>query len=161
MPKDIAGANIKVGLDFIGKGVGVTKTQTVIFDNVIVEQFGIGDVIYLHQRLPIQWVKGDVKIHIGFIPMGAETGKTCNWEINYRAHGMGEVLLGSDGILTTGDKTLPSTQYEMGMGVVTIPVADLDVNNHIHVRLKRIASSNDSTSDPAILHVTLEYEVSR
>lgn len=66
-------------MDFIAKGVGATKTTTVIQGAIIGEQFGIGDEIYLKEIMR-RYISGDFGIIVIWAPWAAEAAKEVRWQ---------------------------------------------------------------------------------
>lgn len=146
-------------LNVVGKGVGSTKTTTVLVDNTVGEQFSIGDELYFDVADPVDYVGGDLLVYFDFISMGAETGKTIRWNLEYKIHMSGTVVSGTTGILDSGDLALDPTQYMEQDIVFTIPESELVGAEAIHFKLIRvdIGTGSDPATHPSVLHCNVRY----
>jgi hypothetical protein len=146
-------------LNVVGKGTGSTKTTTIIVDNTVGEQFDIGDELYFDVSDPIDYAGGDISINVDFISMGAESGKTVRWKVDYKIHQPFTIVSGSSGIIDSGDMSLSSTQYDEQDFVFTIPASELVGAEAIHFKLIRatIGAGSNPATDPAVLHCNVRY----
>ena len=147
-------------LEFVGKGIGSTKTQTIIIgDATLAESFGVDDELYLQWVLPAGIDRTvDPQITGSFFPIVSEAGLTVTWQIDFLADVHGTNLDVPSDILYMTDIPLPVTAYETVGGALTIPaglIAPDDVEA-IHIRIKRVASSSDPTR-VAIEHIGIEF----
>lgn len=148
-----------VSLDVIGKGVGSSKTTTVRVNNVIGEQFAIGNEIFFDLSKPDNYAGGDIIIDLDFFPMASESGKTVRWELSYKIITDNSVASGTTGTLYSGDLPLSSVQYTIQDAVFTIPASDLIDAEAIHFTVKRLSSTSgvDPSTQPTVIHCTAIY----
>ncbi len=152
-----------VNLSVVGKGVGTTKTITIIYDNTIGEQFNIGDELYFSQTRLTDYGGGDISIGLDFVPLASETGKTVRWMCTYKTHAPGSTTAGTTRTLQTADIALDPNQYIEQDATIIIPEADLTGAEAIHLKIIRdtpIAGVSPATP-PALLHVTISYYANR
>ena len=146
-------------LHFIGSGEGVSKTTTGINENIIFEEFGVLDELFVMWSLPsgVDRTK-DCYFEGSFFPLSSEAGTDCSWEIHVTAH---QQVNGGDvtGTIYATDLPLNDTAYIHSHGSATIDNAtylgaDIDV---LHIRLKRVASSNDPSGKIGVSDLTVRY----
>ena len=133
-------------LPFIGSGVGASKTTTVIVGNKITESFNVGDELFVLWRFSDALdTSKDIKFSGGFMPLAAGVDRTSLWEVHVTSVG-GDGATEITSIITTPEFPIPDIAEDIGLGSVDINHATFDFANSqvIHIRLKRIASSNDS-----------------
>lgn len=144
---------------FIGKGVGATKTTTAIYGNMIVEEFGVGDEVYLHGGIPPDMdITSDVLIKLRFAPQAAEAAKKVSFDLVYQVRSPGDLVNATDGTLSIANVDVPVTQYEdFTLGDFTIPSSAFSsTSEDIYMKLARVASTADG-SDVALHSVHMQY----
>jgi hypothetical protein len=148
-------------LDFIGKGTGSTKSETIIVGTTtMAEAFGVGDEIYVHWVLPagVNRIIAPT-IEGSFFPLVSEVATTVSWQVDFIADVHGGIVGGPAVVRYIVDAPLPETAYEALHGTMEFPnsgflTVDTDA---VHIRVKRIASSNDPTSKVAIDHLEVHF----
>lgn len=151
-------------LEIIGKGAGGTKTTTAIRgDTGLVEIFGVGDELYLH------WVPPDhLDITVNPIlifasaPEGSEAGgKLVSWEVKITKMEPATLLTAVSGTVNIVDAAVPTTQFENNAATVALTAATYlsAIMGALHIRLKRVASSNDPVGNIAIHHAAISYGI--
>ncbi|MBN4061655.1 hypothetical protein JYU20_00475 [Bacteroidales bacterium AH-315-I05] len=144
-------------MEFVGKGIEPTKPVTVIFDNVIVEQFSIDDAIHM-VSLPKDYDSGVLTVKISFIPMASETGKEVQWKISYLTHDAGETLAGTTGTISSGDINLGTVVKIQQSTSFSIPAVDVKAALHVKVERIDIDTGTEPSTKPAISHVSISYQ---
>jgi hypothetical protein len=145
-------------LEYIGKGTGASKTTTSIYGNTITEDFGIGDEAFMQWQVPqLADFTDTFKLHFDFAPVTAEVAKTFSLEINISPSNGGSIGdLGSQFIVS--DISVPGTSLESFPIELELPENFVHDKVHdLHIRIKRITSSNDSTGDIALHHASMDY----
>ena len=162
-PQGLAGPTAGItdsreSLFYIGSGTGASKTTTEIFNNVIYEKFGIGDEIYVQWLIPDdiernfkQWFMGN------FFSVTSEVGTLSSWEIHIST----QTATGQQntGTIYAIDLPLNDTAYTPTEGAAELPPGVyIDANTLVaHIRLKRIASSNDPTDGVGVVNLHMHY----
>ena len=148
-------------LEFVGKGIGATKTQTIIVgDATMAEAFGIADELYLQWVLPIGVDKSIVPvIHGSFFPTGSEVGTTVSWQIDFLADVDGGDVAAATTVRYMTDAPLPDTGNTAAHGELEFPNSDFltATTEAVHIRIKRVASSNDPSAKVAIEHIAVQF----
>ena len=146
-----AGPPIGIGtetenLPFVGSGTGANKTITGIEGNLIFEEFGVGDEIFVIWRYAHGLdTSKSIRFSGGFFPVADGTNRTADWEVHITT--VGNVgTTENTGFISTGEFPIPDIAFDISLGYVDIDHTTYDFANTqvIHIRLKRIASSNDS-----------------
>lgn len=168
--KNSAGDEIQIGigieqleqLAIIGKGTGASKTTTTIIGNSLVEEFGIGDELFLHWVLPTNIDKNiDSLLLLALAPTGAEVGKKISFDISILS-----VELGIDISITTGtiqfiDEDIPDTldeAFQLEKDILAQTFLGENVSA-LHIKIKRVASSADPVNDIALHHSQMFYNI--
>ncbi len=146
-------------LPTIGKGVGSTKTTTVVFDNNIVEQFSMNNELYFRTEIPDDYAGGNIYIHLNYLPMASETAKEVRWNISYKSYTSGATIGGTTGTIDSGDKNLSTVQYTDQLTHLGIPAIDITGKNFIMFKITRISlvDGNNPATDPAVSGVLIHY----
>jgi hypothetical protein len=148
-------------LEFFGLGTGPTKTTpNIIGDATIVEAFKLEDELYLQWVLPTGFDRTvNPKLVGSYLPMGSEVGTTVSWQVDFLADAHGTLLTGVSATQYIIDAPLPEVQYEALHGEMVIDAATLFAEevDALHIRIKRIASTNDPSASVAIEHLGIEY----
>lgn len=145
-------------LTYIGSGTGASKTTTEIFNNIIYEKFGIGDEIFVQWLVPDdiernfkQWFMGN------FFSVTSEVGTTSSWEIHIstQSHNAPEYT----GTIYATDLPLSDTAYIPTQGEAELPAGVYITADTVvaHIRLKRVASSNDPTDGVGVVNLHMHY----
>jgi hypothetical protein len=145
-------------LEFIGKGHGASKTTTSIYGNTITEDFDVGDEVFMQWQVPqLADFTDKFKLHFDFAPVTAEVGKTFSLEINITASNGGSIgNLGSQFIIS--DISVPETALESFSVEYELPKYFVkSIHHDLHIRIKRISSSNDLIGDIALHHSSMDY----
>lgn len=138
-------------LEFVGQGQGATKTTTVLDGPTIAEAFAVGDRVYTHWGVPDGFDRTrDVTIRAHFYLSTSEVGKVVSWQM-----AVGE----SDGnqvnvirqTINAADVPVAAQYYDAHADfLVDAATVNLAAADSLHVRLERIASSDDPTADPRV-----------
>lgn len=148
-------------LEFIGKGAGPTRTTTIIVGTTtMAEAFGLDDEMYLQWVLPVGADRSiPPKITGSFFPTGSETSTTVSWQIDFLADEDGVDVGSPATVRYLSDVPLPDTLNQAVHGELEFPNSGfLNAGVHaVHIRIKRIASSNDPTAKVAIEHMAVEF----
>jgi len=148
-------------LDIVGKGHGVNKTETGLYGIVVTEDFGINDELFLHWQVPQRMDKTvDFNIHTEWAPLAAESGKTMSLEVRISQQGEGTLINDMGEVFLIEDISVPDTAFESFSITLTVPKR-IVVNgfDDLYIRIRRITSSNDSASDAALHHASIEYQI--
>lgn len=147
-------------LAFIGSGSGSTKTTTQIEGNMIYEEFGVGDEVFTYFKFPPDMDKTKDMVFYGtWFPTNSDgTGYLTDWEIHITVHNHQTNAAISDTISVT-DLPVPGTAFEFLSGQVSIDHVTFDFANmhDVHIRLKRVLSSNEPPNGIGISLLTVEY----
>ncbi len=146
-------------LPTVGKGVGPTKTSTVVFDNNIVEQFSMNNELYFRTEIPDDYAGGIIYIHINFLSMSSETAKEVRWDVSYKSYVSGSIINGTTGTIDSGDKILSTVQYTDQLAHLGIPAIDITGRNFIMFKITRVSlvDGNNPSVNPAISGVLIHY----
>jgi len=148
-------------LEFVGKGVGSTKTTTIIVGTTtIAEAFGVGDEIYLQWILPIGVNRLIApSLEGSFFPVGSEVGTTVSWQMDFLADIHGGDVGGTATVRYLTDVPLPDTENTALHGQLEFPNGTFltEATDAVHIRIKRIASSNDPSAKVAIEHLDVHF----
>jgi len=145
-------------LPFIGSGTGTFKTSTEINGNIIYEEFGVLDELFVVWAIPTEIDRSkDVYFEGSFFPVTDGTNRTSSWEIHITSHNSATEYTGA---VTATDLPIDDIAYTLAHGQAPIDhtvYLDNDTTT-LHIRLKRIASTNDPTrigvGDLSILYST-------
>lgn len=147
-------------LIFIGSGTGATKTTTKIIGNLIFEEFGIGDEVYTYFTFPHGFDRTkDATFYGVWFPTSSDgPGYTSSWEIHVTTHNHTTQDYVTD-VITVTDLAVPANAYTMVEGTINIDhtyfnFADF---NDMHIKLKRVASTNDPPNGIGIPVLNLIY----
>lgn len=130
-------------LPFVGSGTGTFKTTTEINGNIIYEEFGLLDELFVVWTLPVGLDRSkDAYFEGTFFPVIDGISRTSSWEIHITAH---NTATDYTGVVTATDLQVSDTSFTISHGVAPIDhVLYLDnATTTLHIKLKRIASSND------------------
>lgn len=147
-------------LPFIGSGTGSTKTTTGYYNNLIFEEFGINDELYVAWTFPAVLDKSkDIQFIGTFFPVTTDgADRYSSWEIHVTSHNH-HTSQEINGTIIATDLPLSDTAYEISQGSATIDHVFYDFagSDTIHIKLKRIASSNDPLGRVAVLGLAIQY----
>lgn len=151
-------------LEIIGKGAGATKTTTAVRgDTGLVEIFGVGDELYLHWVPPEHLaILVDPRIILASAPEGTEgAGKLVSWEVKITKMEPATLLTAVSGTVNIVDAAVPTTQFQNNNVTAVLAAATYlsAVMGALHIRLKRVASSNDPAANIAIHHAAISYGI--
>ena len=162
-PQGLAGptagiTSARTPLDYIGSGTGASKTTTEIFGNIIYEKFGIGDELYMQWQMPDDIERNYLQIFAGnFFSVTSEVGTLSSWEIHISTQtNTGQQNTGTVYVI---DSPLEDIAHTPSEGHVDLP-AGVYVDQYTtvaHIRLKRIASSNDPTDGIGVVNLHMHY----
>jgi hypothetical protein len=156
----LADEPVTENIDIIGKGHGVSKTTTNSYGLTVTEDFGVGDQLSLHWLIPKRINKDkDITLHLDVAPVTSEVGKLCSFQLEVSVQSdpvdlsdLGETFTISDVALS--DTALLSTEI-----LFTLPKRLINNGKQeFHMRLTRIASSNDLAGDVALHHASMDYD---
>jgi len=148
------------GLVFIGSGIGNTKTSTGINGNIIYEAFGVGDELYMTWIIPDdidRSVNPNMTGTIFALTNNAGTFDT-SWEIHITVHNIDHTYEYT-GIISALDIAFPAIAFEDIHAAIEIDKAVYLINNThtMHIKLKRVASTNNTTSKIGVSDIHLDY----
>lgn len=148
-------------LNFIGKGVGASKTTTVRDGPVLAEEFGVGDEIFCHWAIPphIDRTK-DLTLTAHCYLNATEVGKVVSFQADVGASDSFPVntILQS---VTDVDRPVNAQFVDFHVqititGTTVMPGGNEDA---LQINLKRIASSNDPTAEVRVHLVEIIAQV--
>jgi hypothetical protein len=148
-------------LDIIGKGQGANKTDTNVHGITITEDFGVNDELFLHWQIPERTDKTqDIEIHMDWAPIATEVGKTFSIQINISAQGNGTLINDEGQAFLVEDISVTETAFQSFAVRFTVPKAIVSNGyDDLHIKIRRIASSNELISDIALHHASIEYQI--
>lgn len=147
-------------IDIIGKGQGANKTTTAVHGITAVEEFGVGDELLVHWQIPklIDRTSGPC-LHMEFAPVTAEAGKLLSLQINVAPNSPGGDISDTGTAYNITDAIVPSTAFTSFEVNLELPKSIIKEGyDDLHIRIRRVASSNDSTGNIALHHTSMEYQ---
>ena len=148
-------------IEIIGKGQGAAKTDTVIHGITVTEDFGVSDELFVHwQHSDLIDATLDPQLHLEFAPVTSEVDKLFSLQINISVQGIGSDLTDVGEAFTITDIVLPATAFEIMEVRFDVPkrLLNTESKDDFHIRIRRIASSDDLAGDVALHHVSMEYQ---
>lgn len=133
-------------LPFIGSGAGQFKTTTGYNGNIIYEEFGVLDELFALWRFSEGFDPSkDIVFSGGFFCIDDGIDRTSKWEIHVTSIGDAGSHI-HVGVIETPEYPMPDTAYTISLGQAVISHVDYHFEGAdvVHIRLKRVASSNDS-----------------
>lgn len=150
-----------VPLHIIGKGTGGSKTNTIIIGTTtLAEEFTVNDELYCHLLMPKDVdVTVDATVILAWAPTGAESSKDVTWELKLTSLETGDILTAVTGTITKTDEALPATQFENNPLAFTLAAGTYlgAAISAIHIRIKRLSSTNNPANEPCIHHASFVY----
>lgn len=132
-------------LPFVGSGAGQFKTTTGYHGNVIYEEFGVLDELYVLWRFSHGLdTSKDIIFSGGFFPIDDGVDRTSRWELHVTSVGDSGSHI-HNGVIEIPEYPIPDTAYTISLGQALISHVDYHFEGAqvIHLKLKRIASTND------------------
>ena len=132
-------------LPFIGSGSGQFKTTTGYMGNVIYEEFGVLDELFVLWRFSHGLdTSKDIIFSGGFFPVDDGVDRSSKWEVHVTSVGDNGSHI-HNGVIEIPEYPIPDTAYEISLGQVLISHVEYHFEGAqvIHLKLKRIASTND------------------
>lgn len=141
-------------LEFVGQGNGPTKTTTVLDGPTIAEEFQIGDRIYTHWGVPdfLDRTK-DLRLRVHFYLNQTDAGTLISWQVAVGDSNGDRVDVIRQTITVADTATNAAfidahTDFLIDAATVNLAAAD-----SLHVRVERIASSNDPAQAQPRVHL--------
>lgn len=155
----LADEPVTESLEIIGKGHGASKTTTNSYGLTVTEDFGVGDQLSLHWIIPKRINKNeDLTLHLDFAPVTAEIGKVVSFlvEVSSQSEPVDLTDLGES--FNIVDVSVPDTALLSTEVKLTLPKRLVsNGKQEWHIRLTRVASSNDLAGDIALHHASIDY----
>jgi len=146
-------------LNFVGSGEGATKTTTGINDNTIYEEFGVLDELFVIWVIPdgLDRTK-DCYFKGSFFPLVSDVGTDCSWEIHVTGHSLTNGIE-VNGTIYANDLPLEETAFihSHGSALIDHTIFLVDGIDIMHIRLKRVASSNDPIGKVGVSDLSMRY----
>ena len=147
-------------IEIIGKGQGPAKTTTAVYGITAVEEFGINDELLIHWQIP-ELIDRTQKptIHLEFAPTTAEAGKLLSLQINVAPNAVGSDISDTGTPFMVTDIAVPDTAFISFEVTLELPTILIEKDyDDLHIRIRRVTSSNDSAGDIALHHTSMEYQ---
>jgi hypothetical protein len=147
-------------LEFLGKGVGATKTTTAIHGSTIVEEFGVNDAVYLHWQVPLitDFTKSPV-LHFEWAPTTSEVGRLLSVRFDLSPQESGDLINAVGTEFNVVGIVVPATAFQSFDMNLALPVGFITSSkSDLHIKVTRVASGADSVGDVALHHVSIEYQ---
>jgi hypothetical protein len=145
-------------LPFVGSGAGPYKTTTGYNENIIYEEFGVLDELFVIWRFPDGLdTSKDIVFSGGFFQITDGADRTSKWEVHVTAIGNNGQLSYTNTI-TSSEYPMPDTAYTISLGQAVIDHVEYRLHEMqvVHIRLKRVSSTNDS-GDIGVAGLAMSY----
>ena len=150
---------LKWSLEFVGRGVGASKTTTVRDGAVLAEEFGIGDEIGVHWIIP-DYVDRyqDVTVKVHAYINAAESGKLASMQMQVGSSNGApvNVVLGTETDVDRAVSDVAFVDFHFDFTLDAATYMPTKTEDAIQLIITRIASSNDPTADVRVHLVELE-----
>jgi hypothetical protein len=147
-------------IEIIGRGQGANKSNTTNHGETYTEDFGVNSEIFVQWAIPASLDRlKPVIIHLGGAPVASESGKNVSFEIHYKLIADGDTIGDNLVVETVANKPVPDTAL-VGFSLEHYFPDDLFRNSsafELHLKIKRVAATNDLVSDYALHHLSVEH----
>jgi hypothetical protein len=118
-------------------------------------QMAIGNQLFCELPLhPLLDRTRDITIGVSWAPVGSVAGNLVTWQLNSLALENGALINGAGVAHQAVDQPVPAVAFTYTRTGIVIPAAEIaSTTDEFHLRISRVASSNDPAADPGIHHI--------
>ena len=145
-------------LPYIGSGIGVNRTTTKTEGNLIYESFAVNGELFVNWLMPVDIERNFKQTFHGHIfSETSEVGTLSSWQIDVTSEELDGTQFTNTIFLL--DAPLDPIAFEGAHATVEFPAGVFVTANTfaIHIKVKRIASSNDPSDGIGVVNIHMLY----